>query len=123
MIFKLNENETVELKYSFRSTIYFEQITNNTVEVGKKFTRNDLLILFYSVVIASLQKAKKPIISMLDFMDAIDDYNGGEKCLNEFGYWYADVVAAQYDLIESTMTEKENKEQTKSNQKGKKNQA
>lgn len=123
MIFKLNENETVELKYSFRSTIYFEQITNNTVEVGKKFTRNDLLILFYSVVIASLQKAKKPIISMLEFMDCIDDYNGGEKCLNEFGFWYGGVVAAQYELIDSTTTENENKEQTKSNQKGKKNQA
>lgn len=122
MIFKLNENETVELKYSFRSAIYFEQITNKNVDL-QNFNSNDLITLFYSVVIASLQKANKPIITMLAFMDCIDDYNGGEKCIVEFVNWYVEVMKAEYEVIESTSTENENKEQTKNNQKGKKNQA
>ena len=63
MIFKLNENETVELKYSFRSSIYFEQITGKNVDF-QNFTANDFITLFYSVFIASLQKANKPVITI-----------------------------------------------------------
>ena len=116
MIFKLNENETVELKYSFRSAIYFEQITNKNVDF-QNFTANDLITLFYSVVIASLQKANKPVITMLAFMDCIDDYNGGEKCLVEFSNWYAEIVKAQYEVLDSTLTDKEKKEKPKGKKK------
>ena len=116
MIFKLNENETVELKYSFRSAIYFEQITNRNVDF-QNFTANDLITLFYSVVIASLQKAKMPIITMLDFLDAIDDFNNGEKCLLEFSNWYTGIMKTQYEAFSSTETEKEKNEKPKGKKK------
>ena len=113
---KLNiKGEDLELVYSFRSAIYFEQIAGKNVDF-QNFTANDLITLFYSVVIASLQKAKKPVITMLDFLDIIDD-NGGDKCLLEFSNWYAEIMKAQYETMESTMTEKEKKEKPKGKKK------
>ena len=105
-------NEDLELVYSFRSSIYFENITGHSIDLGN-FSSNDLLTLFYSVVIASLQKDRKPIISMLDFLDAVDE-NSGEKCLFEFSKWYVDIVKAQYEMINSDdVKEKKKKTQSK----------
>lgn len=98
-------NEELELVYSFRSSIYFESITGHSLDFTK-LTSNDLITLFYSVVVASLQKAKQPVISMLDFLDAVDD-NGGEKCLVDFSNWYIAIMKAQYELLTE---EKEDKE-------------
>lgn len=112
MFFKLNENKEVELKYSFRSSIYFEQITGHNIDLSK-LTQNDVVTLFYCVVIASLQKAKEPVIPMLDFLDAIDDFNGGEKCILEFGNWYVDVLKAQFEVLDSTEDNKKKKETAK----------
>ena len=98
-------NEELELVYSFRSSIYFESITGHSLDFTK-LTSNDLITLFYSVVVASLQKAKQPVISMLDFLDAVDD-NGGEKCLVDFSNWYIAIMKAQYELLDE---EKEGKE-------------
>ena len=98
MILKLNENENIELKYSFRSSIYFENTAGKNLDLSK-LTGNDLLILFYCVFVASLQKAKKPIIDMIQFMDVIDD-NGGDKCIYDFGQWYIEQVQIQWGLEE-----------------------
>lgn len=103
MKLKLN-GEELELVYSFRSAIYFEQITGHSLDLYN-LSPNDLLTLFYSVVIASLQKNKKPVITMLDFMDAIDE-NDGDKCLVEFANWYIDVLKAQYEVLNSTEDDK-----------------
>jgi len=104
MLFKINENETVELKYSFRSSVYFESITGHNLDFTK-MSQNDLITLFYCVVIASLQKAKKPVITMLDFMDAIDE-NDGEKCIIDFSNWYVQTITAQYEVLNSMGDEK-----------------
>ena len=96
MILKIN-NEDITLLYSFRSSLYFEQIAGHNLDFNT-LTANDLVTLFYSVTIASLQKAKKPIITMIDFLDVIDD-NGGEKCLTDFTTWYVDVLKAQYEVL------------------------
>jgi hypothetical protein len=108
MKLKLNENEELELVYSFRSSVYFEQITGHNIDF-QNFTSQDLITLFYSVVVASLQKAKKPILSMLDFLDVVDN-NGGEKCIVDFSNWYIDVMTKEFELLQSTETEKEQKE-------------
>lgn len=96
MTLKIN-NEDITLVYSFRSSLYFEQIAGHNLDFNT-LTANDLVTLFYSVTIASLQKAKKPIITMIDFLDVIDD-NGGEKCLTDFTTWYVDVLKAQYEVL------------------------
>lgn len=103
MKLKIN-NEELELVYSFRSAVYFEQIAGHNLDFAK-MSQNDLITLFYCVVIASLQKAKKPIISMLDFLDAIDD-NNGEKCIVDFSNWYVKTVTAQYEVLNSMEDDK-----------------
>jgi hypothetical protein len=112
MLFKINENKEVELKYSFRSAVYFEQIAGHNLDLAN-MSQNDLITLFYCVVIASLQKAKEPIITMLAFMDCIDDYNGGEKCIIDFGNWFVDVMKAQYEVINSNEDAKKVKNNSK----------
>ena len=101
----------LELVYSFRSNIYFERIAEHSVDFTN-MKSEDLLTLFYSVVIASLQKAKQPIISMLDFMDVLDD-NGGEKCLVDFTNWYIQTVSAQYENFKTDEAEPAKKKKTK----------
>ena len=115
MKFNLNDKESIELKYSFRSNIYFEQIQNKNVDFTN-FSSNDLITLFYCVVISTLQKEKRPIISMLDFLDMIDDYNNGDKCIIEFSEWYTKVVAAQWEVLDSIEPEKPKKSTGKKKQ-------
>lgn len=103
MTLKIND-ENIELAYSFRSAVYFEQIAGHNLDFNK-MSPNDLIILFYCVVIASLQKAKKPVITMLDFMDAIDE-NNGEKCIIDFSNWYVQTITAQYEVLNSMEDEK-----------------
>lgn len=118
MDIKLNEKDTLTLVYSFRSNIYFEQITGHNVDF-EKFNANDLVTLFYSVFLASLQKAKMPTMTMLDFLDVVDS-NGGEKCLVEFSNWYVETMKAQYDILESINDDTKEKPETTT---GKKKQA
>lgn len=96
MTLKIND-ENIELAYSFRSGIYFEQIAKKSLDLSNIST-DDFVTLFYCVVIASLQKAKKPIITMLDFLDVVDA-NGGERCLVEFSNWYIEQIRTQYEVL------------------------
>lgn len=104
MKMKIN-GEEIELVYSFRSNVYFEQITGHAVDFSK-LDSNDLITLFYCNVISSLQKAKKPTISMVDFLDVVDD-NNGEKCILEFSNWFVKEMQAQYEILESSEDKKE----------------
>lgn len=105
MKIKLNETEELELVYSFRSNIYFEQIQGKTIDFTN-FTSNDLITLFYCVFLSSLQKAKKPTISMMDFLDLVDD-NGGEKCIVDFSNWYVDILQKEFEVMNSMSDDKE----------------
>lgn len=100
MKFTIN-NEEYELIYSFRSNIYFEQISGHTMDLNN-LSANDLITLFYCIVISTLQKNKRPVITMLDFLDAVDD-NGGEKCILEFSEWYVEVMKAQYEVLDTVV--------------------
>lgn len=103
---KLKYNDKViELVYSFRANVYFEQIQNKNIDFANLST-NDLVILFYCYFLASLQKAKEPTVDMLTFLDIIDD-NGGEKCISEFGAWLIKVMQAQYEVIGSMSNEEQ----------------
>jgi hypothetical protein len=115
---KLNiNNKDIELVYSFRSAIYFEQIVGHDVDFNN-FSQNDLLTFFYAVVIASLQKAKEPIISFIDFMDIVDE-NGGNKCIIEFSRWYVNIMMAEYEALQDMTPEEEEKEKPKKSTKKK----
>ena len=109
MKLKINDDLDLELVYSFRSSMYFEQISGHALDLSK-MTANDLVTLFYAVFVASLQKAKQTVMPMLEFLDVIDD-NGGESCIVEFSNWYIDVMKKEFELLESTVQKtKEKKE-------------
>lgn len=114
MKLKYNDKE-IELVYSFRSAIYFEQITNKNIDFSN-ITANDVLTLFYCVFIASLQKNKMPICTMLDFLDVVDE-NGGDKCIVDFSNWYVSILTAQYELLNSTYNEDESSKNVKTKKK------
>lgn len=92
----LNGKE-IELVYSFRINLFYEQISGHSIDFAN-FTSNDLVNLFYCTVTATLQKLKEESITMMEFLDAIDD-NGGEKCVVEFSEWFVDVVKKQYEML------------------------
>ena len=110
MKLKINSNETIDLIYSFRANIYYEQIQGHSLDFTN-FTSSDLLTLFYCVVVATLQKKQMPPMTMLEFMDILDD-NGGDHAVLEFSNWYTQQLQAQYDLY--------NAEETKDNEETKK---
>ena len=114
MTIKFQENE-VELVYSFRSAIYFEQIQKKNLDFSN-FTGNDLITLFYCVFISSLQKNKMPIVDMLEFLDVVDD-NGGDRCILDFSNWYIDIIKKQYEVIDSMDDENDKKKIVKSSKK------
>ena len=110
MTLKINNDENLELKYSFRSSIYFETISGHNLDL-QNLTGNDLITLFYAVFVASLQKEQRPIIDMISFLDIVDE-NGGDKALLEFSKWYVDQIKIQWDL-EEPIEEKPSKEKNK----------
>lgn len=99
MKIKLSNGEELELVNSFRVFMYYEQIAGHSIDFTN-FTSNDVLILFYSVVIASLQRQNKEMITLLEFMNLVDD-NGGDKCLLEFSKFFIDLMKKQYEIIDS----------------------
>lgn len=107
MKLKYNEKE-IELTYSFRANVYFEQINQKNIDFSN-LNANDVITLFYCHFIASLQKTKEPIVDMLTFLDIVDD-NGGEKCVMEFSNWLIEVMKAQYEVI-GTMDADEKKQE------------
>lgn len=114
MKFKIKDEE-IELKYSFRINVYFEQIASKSINF-KNLTANDVITLFYCTVISTLQKMGKPIITMLEFLDYVDE-NNGEACVMQFSEWYVGIMTAQYELIESMQDEKKPEPKKKSKKK------
>ena len=108
MKIKLLNGEELELVNSFRVFMYFEEIAQHSLDFSN-LTSNDLLILFYSVFISSLQKAKKSIITYLEFLDIIDE-NGGDRCVLEFTNFYIDLIKKQYSVLEDMQEEKQDDE-------------
>ena len=104
-------NEEIELIYSFRINVYYEQIQNKSIDF-QNFNTQDLITLFYCCFITSLQKQHKPICGMLEFLDVLDD-NGGETTLMDFSNWFTSVLTAQYELINSTVNKEDKEELTK----------
>ncbi len=85
MTITINDKD-IELKYTLRSMMMYENIT------GKTFAPegvSDILTFFYCVVVAS---AKNYELKFDDFLDVIDE---NQDKLNEFSLWLTNVVATQ----------------------------
>ena len=86
---KINiKNQEIELTYSMRIYILFENITNKSLSFEVMQSYTSLIVLFYSSVLASIQKQKLNLtISYDEFMDWLDE-NNGEQMIKEFSTWF-----------------------------------
>lgn len=77
------KEKEIELKYTLRSMLMYENITDQTFNPQ---TMTDLITYMYCVVVAS---SKDYTLKFDEFIDYIDD---NPNVINEFGNWIQDVV-------------------------------
>lgn len=82
MTIKLNDKE-IELNYSLRSMLMYENITEKTFNPT---SLTDVLTFMYCVVIAS---SKDYSIKFDDFIDYVDE---NPNTINDFGDWIQDIM-------------------------------
>lgn len=92
MELKIND-KNVELKYSLRSMMMYENVTNSTFAPS---SITDIITLFYCVVITSMKDYSYSFDAFLDWLDENTDK------LEDFSQWIQDI---------NTNTEKLKKEQ------------
>lgn len=83
------KDKEIELKYTMRSMLMYENITNKTFAPN---TMNDIVTYMYCVVLAS---TKDYSISYDEFIDYLDE---NIDVVNEFSQWLMDVVAVHNEL-------------------------
>lgn len=96
---KINiKNRELELHYSLRILINYEEITGKSLDMSDFNSFSNLSKLFYAAVLASLQYNRMPLdVSWEDFLDFIDD-NDGIKLMSEFGNWFANIMATNLKI-------------------------
>ena len=105
----INENE-IELKYSFRSFMIYENIT------GKSFNPTnltDILVFFYSTILGSSRNVE---LKFDEFMDLIDMH---PDLVTEFSEWLTKTSEINND-IESKAKDKDDQGGSKKPKKSKK---
>lgn len=106
---KINiKDHEIELKYSFRALIIFEEITGKTMTTPD--TLKDILILFYSIVLASA-KGSLQDWTWDNFMDWLDE---NPEITIEFTQWLKDVLETQNNITEKHSKGVEKKTRRKS---------
>ena len=80
----------VSLKYSFRALMIYENITQKSFNLKGI---SDVVVFFYSVVVAS---TKDTTLSFADFIDWLDEQ---PTAINDFSMWLTSVFNAQSGLI------------------------
>lgn len=83
------KNKTVNLKYTFRALMIYENIANKSFNPKGI---SDVVIFFYSVVIAT---TKDNTITFDDFLDWLDEQ---PTAINDFSIWLTEVFNAQSGL-------------------------
>ena len=95
------KNNTVKLKYSFRALMIYENIAN------KSFSPkgiSDVVVFFYSVVVAT---TKDNTISFDDFLDWLD---ANPTAINDFSVWLTEVFNTQSGLANKNIKAEAQKE-------------
>ena len=107
----LIKDQEIELKYSFRSLIVYEEIMGETLTVPQ--TLKEILVLFYSVILSSA-KGSLQDFTWDNFIDWLDD-NPGKTV--EFSNWLKDVLEAQNNITEKHSKDVEKKTSKRSTRK------
>ena len=95
------KNKTIDLKYTFRALMIYENITQKSFNPKGI---SDVVVFFYSVVVAS---TKDTTLSFDDFIDWLDD---NATAINEFSVWLTSIFTAQSGLINKDIKPESNTE-------------
>jgi hypothetical protein len=93
MRIKIKEKE-LELHYSMRIHILYENIMNQTLSNSDKVgTTTSMIVLMYCAIVASMQYYRmNETLSYDDFLDWVDQQ--GPSIFTEFGQWFTESVEA-----------------------------
>lgn len=107
------KGQEIELCYTMRMMIIFENITGHSVDFNNMTSLNQATTLFLACIIASAKKAKLNFdITFDEFMDFLDE-NNGYAMINEFAIWLAGELEAKYGLLKKEDKEDELPKKTK----------
>ena len=95
------KGNTVSLKYSFRALMIYENIAQKSFNPKGI---SDVVVFFYSVVVAS---TKDTTLSFDDFIDWLDD---NATAINDFSVWLTSVFNAQSGLVNKDIKPESNTE-------------
>lgn len=87
------KDKTITLKYSFRSMIIYEKIMN---ESFKPHGVTQLVVYFYSVVMASSEGLSLTYDEWMDYLDA------NPKALSDFSLWLQSVYSTNEQMKEES---------------------
>lgn len=106
----LNEKE-LDLHYSYRIHIMFEEVLERPVDFGK-MTMSDIEKLFFFTIISTLKYNKIDYdLTFEDFRNWVDDNGNDQLLLDYFNWLVKDVMKVQEDLIKP-LTEEQKEEMT-----------
>ena len=109
------KNQELELAYSMRTYILFENIQGQSLSFENLNSYTSLIVLFYSAIVATIQKRKLDIsISYDEFIDWLDE-NNGENMIKEFSNWFTTQLTNNLALQDA-----EQEKETKGSKKSKK---
>lgn len=93
------KNHEIELHYSMRMMIVFENITGENVDFTNMQSVKQATTLFLACIIASAKKAGIDLnLTYDEFIDWLDD-NGGYVLINDFALWLAAELESKYSLL------------------------
>lgn len=105
-----NKELELELHYSMRHLIIYEQMSGHGLDMSQMNTLTELINLFYANILATMQYKRLNLdLTYEQFMDFIDD--SGMKIVNEFSEWYVSQMMASVDF-QNMREKKESKPNT-----------
>lgn len=93
----LIKDKEIELKYSFRALMIYENIQNKSFNPS---SISDMVVFLYSCILAS---DKSQTLNFDDFMDYLDDH---PQLINEFSEWLTNIFKKN-QLLSAEPTKKE----------------
>jgi len=109
------KNKTITLSYSMRIYIIYENIIGQSLSFETMNSYTSLIVLFYSAIMATIQKKKLDItINYDEFIDWLDSNNGEQK-VKEFSEWFTNHLTNNLAMQDTTTEDSESNEEQPKN--------
>lgn len=97
----------LELRYSMRMYIIYENIMGKSMTFTSDTSYTSLIVLFYAAIMATLQRENKSITFTYDeYMDWLDD-NEPQTLITEFSKWFTEKVTESIKMTPKPTKEQE----------------